>query len=179
MPAGSFWTQPAGQVHITAAKGNTLAYIEIEAGPYLVLPVEKAFDDGQRPVNVDESNIVWLDASSTTWAGQAGARAHGPAVAFLWGHPEKGKLNGTLVKIPAGFTGTIRSRGSTFRAVVIQGRPTHRVPGETDATTLEPGSYFSSTGAAAHQVSSGVGADCIIYVRTDDTFKVVPDQPGK
>ncbi len=63
MPTGSFWTQPAREVHITAAKGsNTLAYIEIEKGPYLVLPTEEAFDSGQRPVNVDESNIVWLDA---------------------------------------------------------------------------------------------------------------------
>jgi hypothetical protein len=64
MPAGSFWTQPKGEVHITAAKGTeTLAYIEIEEGPYLVLPAEKAFDSGERPVNVDKSNIVWLGVS--------------------------------------------------------------------------------------------------------------------
>ena len=45
MPTGSFWTQPKGGVHITAAKGtDILAYIEIDEGPYLVLAVDKAFD---------------------------------------------------------------------------------------------------------------------------------------
>jgi hypothetical protein len=54
MPPGSFWTQPKGEVHITAAKGVTnVALVEIDKGPYLVLPVEEAFDSGERPVNVD------------------------------------------------------------------------------------------------------------------------------
>jgi quercetin dioxygenase-like cupin family protein len=144
-------------VHITAAKGsNTLAYIEIEKGPYLVLPAEKAFDSGERPVNVDESNIVWLDASNITWVDQPGmpASANGPKVAFLWGNPQDDQLNGTLVKLPAGFTGKIHSHGSTFRAVVIQGQPQYQMPGETDFKTLVPGSYFSSKGESVHQVSS-------------------------
>ena len=52
MPTGSFWTQPNGGVHITAAKwSNTLAYIETEEGPDLVLAVEKAFDSEDKPVN--------------------------------------------------------------------------------------------------------------------------------
>lgn len=34
LPTGSFWMQPAGEAHITAAKGSkNLAYIEIEKGP--------------------------------------------------------------------------------------------------------------------------------------------------
>jgi len=177
MPTGSFWTQPAGEVHITAAKGsNTLAYIEIEKGPYLVLPAEKAFDSGERPVNVDESNIVWLDASNITWVNQPGmpASANGPKVAFLWGNPQDDQLNGTLVKLPAGFTGKIRSHGSTFRAVVIQGRPKHGVPDETDVKTLEPGSYFGSKGQTVHQVSCEAGKECIIYVRMEGKYDVVP-----
>ncbi|NNF05424.1 MAG: DUF4437 domain-containing protein, partial [Candidatus Eisenbacteria bacterium] len=37
MPKGSYWTQPAGEVHITAAKGSeNIAFIEIEEAPYLV-----------------------------------------------------------------------------------------------------------------------------------------------
>ena len=37
MPAGSFWTQPKGEVHITAAKGsNNIALVEIDEAPYLV-----------------------------------------------------------------------------------------------------------------------------------------------
>lgn len=182
MPAGSFWTQPAGEVHITAAKGsNNLAYIEIEKGPYLVLPTEQAFDNGERPVNVDESNIVWLDASNITWVDRPGmsASANGPKVAFLWGNPQDDQLNGTLVKLPAGFTGMMRSHGSTFHAVIIQGRPKHQVPGETDVKTMEPGSYFSSKGESVHQVSCEAGEGCILYVRMKGKFDVVPAQPKK
>jgi Domain of unknown function (DUF4437) len=177
MPAGSFWTQPKGEVHITAAKGtDTLAYIEIEKGPYLVLPAEKAFDSGERPVNVDTSNLVWLDASDITWIDQPRmpASANGPKVAFLWGSLQDGQLNGTLVKLPAGFTGKINSHGPTFCAVAIKGQPQYQVPGEIDTKILEPGSYFSSKGATVHRVSSKEGEDSIIYVRTDGKYVVIP-----
>ncbi len=169
LPTGSFWTQPKGEVHITAAKGSTnVAYIEIEQGPYLVLPTDEAFDSGERPVNVDASNIVWI--------GQPGipASADGPKVAFLWGNPQDDQLNGTLVKLPAGFTGKIDSHASTFRAVVIKGQPQYQVPGETDVKTLESGSYFSSKGESVHQVSSEAGEESIIYVRTDGKYDVIP-----
>lgn len=71
----------------------------------------------------------------------------------------------------------MRSHGSSFRAVVIQGRPKLRVPGETDVKTIEPGSYFSSKGESVHQVSSEAGEQCIIYLRTEGKFDVVPAQP--
>ena len=168
MPAGSFWTQPAGEVHITAAKGPAnVAYIEIDKGPYLVLPSKEAFDRSERPINVDASNIVWVDPPG------APASANGPKVAFLWGNPQDGQLNGTLVKLPAGFTGKIKNHGSTFRAVVIKGQPQYQVPGETDVMNLEPGSYFGSKGEWVHQVSSKEGEESIIYVRTDGKFNVI------
>lgn len=177
MPTGSFWTQPKGEVHITAAKGtDTLAYIEIEEGPYLVLPAEKAFDSGESPVNVDESNIVWLGASDITWIdppGKSGS-ANGPKLAFLWGNPQDGQLNGTLVKLPAGYTGKINTHGSTFRAVVIKGQPQYHVPSEVDVKVLEPGSYFSSKGESVHQLSFKAGEECIIYVRTDGKYDIIP-----
>ena len=176
MPAGSFWTQPKGEVHITAAKGtDILAYIEIEKGPYLVLPSQEAFRIKERPVNLDQSNIVWLDASGTTWIDQPEMQtyAKGPKVAFLWGNPQDGQLNGTLVKLPSGFTGKIRSHGSTFRAVIIQGRPQYQVPGETAVKILEPGSYFSSNGASVHMIASTAGEESTIYVRTDGKYDVI------
>ncbi len=181
MPAGSFWTQPKGEVHITAAKGtDSLAYIEIENGPYLVLPKEEAFDSGERPVNVDTSNIVWLDASDITWVDQPGmkASANGPKVAFLWGNTQDGQLNGTFVKLPAGFTGKINTHGSAFRAVVIKGQPQYQVS-KADTKTLEPGSYFSSEGESVHQVSSKAGVESIIYVRTDGKYDVIQALPKK
>jgi hypothetical protein len=169
LPTGSFWTQPKGAVHITAAKGGTnVAYIEIEQGPYLVLPTDAAFDSGERPVNLDASNIVWLDPPGIP------SSADGPKLAFLWGNPQDNQLNGSLIKLPAGFTGKINSRASTFRAVVIKGQPQHRVPGETDAKILEPGGYFSSNGESVHQLSSEAGKDSIIYVRTDGKYGVIP-----
>ena len=174
LPTGSFWTQPAGGVHITAAEGsNNLAYIEIEEGPYLVLPTEKAFSSDNKPINVDASNIVWIDQPGMP------ASANGSKVAFLWGNPQNDRLYGTLVKLPAGFTGKIRSHGSTFRAVVIQGQPQYQVTSETDVKTLVPGSYFSSMGESVHQVSSKAREESIIYVRTDGKFDVIPAQPKK
>ena len=169
MPTGSFWTQPAGEVHITAAKGPTnVAYIEIDKGPYLVLPPKEAFDRRERPINVDASNIVWVDPPG------APVSANGPKVAFLWGNPQDDQLNGTLVKLPAGFTGKIHSHGSTFRAVVIQGRPQYQMPGKSDVKTLVPGSYFGSNGESVHQISSKAGEESIIYVRTDAKYDVIP-----
>jgi hypothetical protein len=164
MPAGSFWTQPQGAEHITAAKGPTnVAMVEIDRGPYLVRSPKEAFDSGERPINVDASNIVWVDPPGAT------SSASAPKVAYLWGKLQDGESNGTFVKLPAGFTGEIQSHGSTFRAVVIGGQPQYL--GE-DVKVLEPGSYFGSTGKAVHQVSSSAG-ETIIYVRTNGKYEVV------
>ncbi|NES67952.1 MAG: DUF4437 domain-containing protein [Okeania sp. SIO2D1] len=173
MPTGSFWTQPAGGVHITAAKGsNTLAYIEVEDA-FGVLPAEEAFYSEDRPINVDASNIVWIDQPGMP------ASDNGLKVAFLWGNPQDDQLYGSLVKLPAGFTGKIRSYGSKFHAVTIKGQPKHRVPGDIEIKTLEPGSYFGSKGESVHQVSSKAGEESIIYVRTDGKFEIIPAQPKK
>ncbi len=177
MPTGSFWTQPAGEAHITSAKGSkNLAYIEIEKGPYLVLPTEEAFDSDDKSINVDASNIVWLNTSKITWIDhpEIPVSKDKPNIAFLWGNPQDGEPNGTLVKLPPGFTGKIRSNGSTFRAVVIQGRAQYQVPNETKGKTLEPGSYFSSEGEFVHQISSEVEEECIIYVRVEGKYEVIP-----
>lgn len=168
MPAGSFWTQPKGGVHITAAKGHrNLAFIEIEEGPYLVRSVEEAFECEEAPINVAASNIVWIDP-----AGALGSKPR-PKVAYLWGEPQEGELNGALLKLPTGFAGTVRSHGSTLHAVVIQGRPWYRLTADADIQTLEPGSSFSSEGESAHQISCDPEEDCVIYLRTEGQFDVV------
>lgn len=165
MPAGSFWTQPKGDVHITSATGtNTIAYIEIEKGPYLVLPKEEAFDSGERPVNVDTSNIVWLPAKDISWVEKDGAK-----IAFLWGKPENNQLNGTLLKLPKGFNGNIYTKGATFGAVVIKGEPQFL---GAENLLLETGSYLSSKGEAIHKISSLV-EESILYIRTDAEYKVI------
>lgn len=163
MPVGSFWTQPKGHVHITAAEGsNSLAYIEIEKGPYLVLPKDEAFDSGERAVNVDDSNLVWLNASDITWVDQEGVQ-----IAFLWGDTKEGELNGSFIKLPSGFNGTINSHGKSFRAVVIKGQLGHKVAGDDK---LLPGSGFSAEGVSTHDLESEEGS--IIYVRTNGTYEI-------
>ncbi|PXY02318.1 hypothetical protein DF185_06630 [Marinifilum breve] len=175
MPSGSFWIQPKGHVHITSAKSNnTIAYVEIEEGPYLVLPPEEHFDSGERPVNVDETNIVWLGASDIKWIDQPEAKAskHGVKMAFLWGSTESGQLNGTFIKLPAGFSGKIISHASSFRAVVIKGLPKYHELGKTEMKTLEPGSYFASMGGGEHTINSDSEEESIFYVRTDGKYEV-------
>lgn len=164
MPAGAFWTQPKGAVHITAAKGtDTLAYIEIDDGPYLVRPVEQAFETEERPINVDPSNIVWLD--------QPEMLAGGAKVAFLWGNPHDAQPSGALVKLRAGSSATLRGVGPSLHAVVIQEATTHQAVG-SDLKTLEPGSYFRAIGASSHELSCEAKNDCIIYLRVEGPFKL-------
>ena len=168
MPTGSFWTQPKGEVHITAAKGTTnVALVEIDHGPYLVRPTEEAFDSGERPINVDPSNIVWVEPRGVT------ASDNGPRIAYLWGSLQEGQSNGSFVKLPAGFTGKIHSRGSTFRAVVVQGQPQYI---GADVKVMDPGSYFGSSGEAVHRIASHAGAESIIYVRTNGKFDIKNDR---
>lgn len=162
LPAGSFWTQPAGEAHITATEGNNnVAYIEIESGPYLVQPASEAFDNGERPVNVDELNLVWLNASDVTWIDQD----DGVEMAFLWGNPKDGKLSGSFIKLPAGFSGTLKSNGSDFRGIVVKGQADYK-----DAS-LTAGSYFGADESATHTISSA--KETVIYVRTNGTFEVL------
>lgn len=170
MPKGSFWTQPAGEPHITSAMGSTIAFIEIDKGPYLVKPIDEAFDKGERPVNIDASNLVWLDASDTNWI-KTSRTTKGPEISFLWGKPRTGKPSGTLVRLPPRFSGTIRALGSDFKAVVIEGQ-TDLKRGSNSDSTLAPGSYFHARGKATHDLSCDSKTGCLIYVRSVGKFSV-------
>lgn len=158
MPQGSFWTQPKGELHITAAQGEkNIAFIEIDNGPYLVLPSEEAFDSGERPVNVDVSNVVWTNHSNSD-----------VKTATLWGVHEAGLLRGSFVKLPKGFSGWLNNHGSIFRLVVIEGEL--QVVDKAKAHDLSVGSYLGTQTAAMHQLSTAEGAT--VYIRTNDKFDV-------
>ena len=166
MPAGSFWTQPAGEIHITAAKGDDcLAYIEVEDG-FGVLPAAEAFDDRERPVNVDVSNLVWVDPPGSE------PSAGGPKVAFLWGSQTDGELSGTLLKVSSGTATRVHSNGSPLQAVVIQGVPWLAGEEEDMPTLLTPGSYFRSSGDAAHELMGDADGDTLIYLRTTGVLSI-------
>ncbi|MEO0473978.1 MAG: DUF4437 domain-containing protein [Bacteroidota bacterium] len=169
MPTGSFWTQPAGAPHITAAKGEeNIAYVEIDRGPYLVKPTTEAFDNGERPVNVDIRNMVWLDASKTQLIQSSQAELK-PAIAFLW---EENDLAGYLLKFPEGFSGNIACDGDVFHAVLISGTVNYTMPFTSEILLLDPGSYFTSDNQAKHFFTVNQESDVLIYIRTNGKLRV-------
>lgn len=168
MPPGSFWTQPAGEVHITAAKGKSLAYIEIDSGPYLVQPKEEAFDKGERPVNIDASNIVWLNASESEWIDNESEKS--AQVSYLWGSPNNGESYGAFIKLPAAYQGVISSSGSEFRAVVIKGSLDYQRGASGEQKELSARNYFGATAVVDHQVQAK--EETLIYVRSNAAFEL-------
>ena len=172
MKPGSYWTQPAGEAHITSARGASVAYVEIQSGPYLVKPVAEAFDNGEKPVNVDSTNIVWLNASHSAWikGGVDANSANSAQMTFLWGRPEANEINGTMVKLPAGFAGKIQNHGTTFKAIVVTGSVKLHLTGEK--ANLTAGSYFGSEGSANHKLSCE--QECVIYIRNRGKYDVSP-----
>ena len=167
LPTGSFWQQPAGEVHITAALGeDNLAYIEIQKGPYLVKPTTDAFDSEERPLNLDTSNLVWLNPEDISWV----SSNSNVETAFLWGTLEDGQLRASLLKLPANFKGELKNLSTNFRVVVISGGVTHQFSKTGIKHQLEPGSYFGLKENASIHLNTTI--DTIIYIRSNGDFKV-------
>ncbi|GAA4886532.1 DUF4437 domain-containing protein [Ferrimonas pelagia] len=166
LPSGSFWTQPIGQDHITAANGDTnLIYLEIDSGPYLVKPSDEQFDNGERPINLHASNRVWLGAEALSFVDAEGAE-----LALLWGSHQIGETGGALLKLPAGFDGQLSVDAEEFRAVVISGQVHYRSAEQEGSIGLLPGSYAGSKGRFIHQLSSP--EETVIYLRTDGQYRL-------
>lgn len=165
MPKGSYWTQPKGQQHITAAKGEeNIAYIEIENSPYLVKPASEAFESNEKPINVDVTNLVWLSEQNISYI-KGSAK-----VSYLWGDATKDSLYGAFLKLPQGFKGTIYSEGSIFRGVVIDQEIEYQIPNDSIQYLLKSGASFTSKDKASHVINSN--SESLIYIRTNSSFKV-------
>ncbi|MFS1982627.1 DUF4437 domain-containing protein [Vibrio breoganii] len=165
MPTGSFWTQPAGEDHTTAANGESnLIYLEIDAGPYLVRPSEEHFDNGERPLNLHRDNIVWLNSSDL-----ADINVEGVQATYVWGSTSA--MGGSMVKLPAGFKGELKTEASEFRAVVISGEVSYQ-SAEQKSIALSPGSYVESKGAFTHLVENKGENEVTIYIRTNAKYQV-------
>ncbi|TPV97099.1 MAG: DUF4437 domain-containing protein [Myxococcales bacterium FL481] len=175
MRPGSFWTQPKGESHITAARGRaTRAYIEIDQGPYLVKPTDEAFDSDERPVNLETSNVVWLDATAPA------ASTTRAEVAYVWGDPRDADPAGALLRLPAGYSGRLTSSGNGVRAVVIQGTVQSRDEARGDASVaLAPGSYVGARGGRSIPVYCASGLTCVLYVRVEGALRVEATTPGE
>ncbi|MFG0292941.1 MAG: DUF4437 domain-containing protein [Phycisphaerales bacterium JB050] len=176
MPSGSYWTQPAGEVHITAARGDgRLAYIEIQDGPYLVMPPEEASDTGERALNLHAGNMVWLDASSSNRITlPAGVQpGKGPKISFLWGDPQDESASGAMVRVPSGCTVTLQSDDPMLRAVVIKGQAILHRRGGLESQPLEPGSFVGATGGSNSRITMSASEACWLYVRGKGAFSLV------
>lgn len=166
MKPGSFWTQPKEETHITSAKGKeNIALVEIGSGPYLVKPVNEAFDNGERPVNIDVSNILWLDQNKTTWIDSREM----VKISFLW---ESDTNMGLFVKLPKGYIGRIESNGTVLHSVIIKGELNYVLPQTRETKVLDAGSYFGSTDEAIHDLSNSGSDEVLIYVRTNGEFLI-------
>ncbi|MCH2458133.1 MAG: DUF4437 domain-containing protein [Henriciella sp.] len=172
LPKGSFWTQPAGEAHITAASGATnIAYVETDEGPYLVQPEEEAFDNGERPVNIETSNLVWLGADSLSWIPVREGAATSAEITFLWGQPGAASDSGYMLRLQDGFSGTLTHEGRQLRAVLIDG--------DLDLAgadrPLQTGGYFGMSGQASQSLTCAAEDTCLIYVRASDRFTLSAD----
>jgi hypothetical protein len=182
MGPGSFWTQPAGEAHITAAQPGlaATAFLEILEGPYLVRPPDEAFDNGERPLNMEARNLVWLDEADVQWIDASKDNAGGASIriAFLWGSLGRDQRNGTLLSLPQGSSGRLRGRGPWLRAVVIRGGLAHQRSGSLAPVPLGPGSYLGAKDGGDLDVTCLPGNDCLIYVSTQGTYDFAPAAPA-
>ncbi|MCR9252585.1 MAG: DUF4437 domain-containing protein [bacterium] len=166
MKPGSFWTQPKGESHITSAQGEeNIALVAIDNGPYLVKPINEAFDSGERPVNVDASNVIWLDNTQSNWI----QSNHNVEISFLW---ESGEDEGLFLKVPVGYEGTIESNGTVLHAVLISGKLNYEMPQTNEIKTLNEGSYFGATSRAFHKVNNKSDREVMLYIRTNGTILI-------
>jgi len=167
LPAGSYWQQPAGEAHITAANAeDNMAFLDIQEGPYLVKPTSEAFDNGEKPINVDKTNLVWLNANDMQWISEKS----NIKTAFLWGSHKNNELRATLVKLPAEYKGKIKNLSPNFRAVVISGKVTHQFSKKDPKNILEPGSYFAAEENTSPRLSTET--ETVIYIRSNGDFKI-------
>jgi hypothetical protein len=165
MPVGSFWTQPLGQPHITAAQGeNAMAYIEIDSGPYLVWSVDRTFESTEIPINIHASNAIYLNAKESRLIDENSDAE----ISFLWAKPNG--EDGYLLKLPQGFKWKIHSKGSVFYGIIIKGNVAYTMPNSEDVHHLDRGSHFKSTAEAIHEISTN--EETLVYIRSNGEFEV-------
>jgi len=165
MPTGSYWTQPAGHNHTTAANSESnLIYLEIESGPYLVLPSKEAFDNGEKALNLHRDNIVWLESEELSFV-----HVEGVKVTRLWKSADG--ISGSLVKLPARTQISLLTSATEFRVVQILGTVDYHSK-DWPKTQLAPGSYIESTGEYAHVFNNTRDTDSVIYIRKNDAFTI-------
>ena len=166
LSTGSYWTQPAGEDHITAANADSnLIYLEIDSGPYLVKPSDQQFDNGERPLNVHASNLVWLTQNDTSLL-----KGENISASFLWQDLPDRTTKGYLIKLADGTKANLLAKEQALYAVVIKGYVRYQSADLAEPGKLRPGSFFSSDGNFRHTISAK--GETILYIRADKPFEL-------
>ena len=167
LATGSFWTQPAGHNHITAASAESnLIYLEIDQGPYLVQPSKEQFDNGEHSINLHQSNMVWLGHDESALIDSQNA-----SIVHLWRNYDDDLTSGILIKLASGFAGKIISDGNSLRSVLISGEVNLNSNNNQTLATLRPGSYFASNGNFTHWLRAN--SESILYLRYDGKLNII------
>ena len=144
MPSGSYWTQPAGESHITSAKGITnMALVEIDSAPYLVRPIQEEFDNGERPYNIHSNNIIWRDFGENQ-------------IVDLWKN-KAGIVTGSLLK----FNKELNLRTKKSKFVIIQGKVKIR------EEILLPGSLIEASTEVTLDGKCLSEESCLVYQKNN------------
>ena len=169
MKPGSFWTQPAGESHITSANGKeVMALVEIDKGPYLLKPIDQSFDNGERAINIDASNLVWLKSDRTNLI----AKESRAELSFLLESKGEMGFKSLFIKLPSKCESLIEANGSVFHSVIVKGELDYRMPENKDLKVLDPGSYFGSSDNSIHTIANNSDLEVILYVRTNGDIRI-------
>ena len=110
--------------------------------------------------------MVWLNANDIEWV----SAKSNVETAFLWGSHEENQLRVTLLKLPAGFSGSIKNLSPNFRAVVISGGISHQFSKKEDKKELNAPSYF---GAEENETSIiSAEKETVLYIRSNSSFEI-------
>ncbi len=154
LPSGSYWLQPAGQEHVTAAEEvYNMAYIEIDSGPYLVEPIEKAFDTGENPITARAENINWKKIENKI------------EIASLWGASAMKVPHGFMLKLPTNSSTRLDIEAQDFHLVVIKGAIEYK------KQILKKGSYIGNSGK--ENLLLNTENEAIIYIRTNGKVSIL------
>ncbi|MEM7084050.1 MAG: DUF4437 domain-containing protein [Pseudomonadota bacterium] len=173
MEPGSFWVQAAGENHITAAEPGDAAviFLEIVKGPYLVKPPAESFQGFDVSKNVPADEIPWLDADSTSWLLPANPTATDrlPTMTVLWGSAIKGERFGSLLRLPIGYRGELRSDGRAMHGVLIRGKLVHSDQSSAPQS-LDVGSYFAWGEAVSPTIACETTPHCLLYISASKPY---------
>ena len=82
---------------------------------------------------------------------------------------------GLMMKVPAGFAGTVRYDGGPFRVVVVDGTIIHDTEHAPQRVALEAGSYLGSAAEGPGETSFSSSSGAMLYIRARSPLALTAD----